>query len=366
MNMKTRFFKAGLLAAAVFGIVACNNSEMETGKTQSKDIFNTAGVGNVSFGVAESVSFTKSQIASDNNKIKHIQLFVFDKSGALIASKGKNFSTTTSATSSLASDTVQITVPLGVAGMRVFALANSESESEQWSSVKDTATLKKCISKLSSNSADCMSAIGDRDGLTFSRDSVYTVSVKRFGVKVILENITTAFVSSVHQGLDFKLEEIFLTNVQSECPYSQVPIDTNAAGWINKRGFVSSDVNDLVAETGLATDLKAGSDVRHYFYCYPNRTVKAADSHDTQGDFTVRRTRLVLKTSLGSETYYYPIDLPGSDTGKLESNKRYTITDLKITGIGVNDPETVLEKGSISCRITIQDWETGEIWSVEY
>lgn len=367
--MKTKIFSALALAAMMLPLASCNNSEMEPGLRDRGEVNLSQDMGSIGIGVAEAVNLTKSTAASENNKINHLKFFIFDASGSLIASADKSFASgsETSATASVKSDTVQVTVPLGVSGMRIFAVANSKAEADQWTSVTDTTTLKACISKLSSNSIDCMAAIGNADGLTFVKDQTYTVMVKRYGSKVILEKVTTAFKSDAHKALDFKLKALYLTNVQPECPYSQVATNADAAKWYNQMKFtsVSAAVDTLIAEKGLDVDIKSGSAAKHYFYCYPNTTVKDGDSHD-KTSFTARRTRLVLETLLGAETYYYPIDLPGSDDGTLESNKTYTITDLKITGIGTQDPEDKLEKGVVACNITIKDWETGESWTVEY
>lgn len=363
--MKRQLITVTAIVAAVLGVCSCNNQEMN--RSDRSGDGNIGNVGSISFAVSETGVATKSTAESNNNKVNHIKLFIFDAGGSLVATADKSFSSPAAVTSTTKSDTVKVTVPLGVSGMRVFAVANSKAESDQWASVKDTATLKACVSKLSSNTIDCMSAIGDIKDQTFAKDSVYTVNVKRYGSKVILDKVTTAFKSDAHKALDFKLKAIYLTNVQPECPYTQVATNAEATKWYNQMKFatVSAAVDTLIAEKGLNVDIKSGSSQKHYFYCYPNTVTKEGDSHD-KTSFTARRTRLVLETLLGTETYYYPIDLPKSDAGTLESNKTYTVTDLKITGIGTQDPEDKLEKGIISCNITISDWETGESWTVEY
>lgn len=364
--MKKKVLAVTAIVAAVLGICSCNNQEMDR-EDKQRPSFEADGFGSVNFAVAENIILTKSTAESNNNKVNHLKFFIFDQSGSLIASADKSFSTPAAVTSSSASDTVKVTVPLGVSGMRVFAVANSKADEAQWATVTDTTTLKACISKLSSNTIDCMAAIGDLKDQTFAKEGVYTVNVKRFGAKVILDKVTTAFKSDAHKSLDFKLKAIYLTNVQPECPYSQVASNAAATSWYNQMTFtsVSTDVDALIAEKDLDVDMKTGISQKHYFYCYPNTINKEGDSHD-KTSFTARRTRLVLETILGTNTYYYPIDLPGSDTGTLENNKTYTITDLKVTGIGTQDPEDKLEKGVIACNITIADWETGESWTVEY
>ena len=118
--------------------------------------------------------------------------------------------------------------------------------------------------------------------------------------------------------------------------------------------------------TFINLDIKNGMSTMRHFYCYPNTTLLADDTHDTTA-FCERRTRLVLATLLGDEVTYYPITLPKNASGALESNKRYIISDVKITGPGVDDPEDPIgERGTVTYNVTILDWETGETWIENY
>ena len=369
MKRKTFSLLAGL-AVSLFSLFSCENSSLETGEAVSI----TPQKGNLSICVSDIV-VTKGVVGAVgdtlNNEINHIQIWVFDSAGKLVTSGGKAFSSHTSATVSSKSDTVKVNgVLYNVDGLKVYALTNSASESSQWDSVSSEDELLACVSDLKDNTVRCMAAIGSKDNLKFSKDTTVTIPVKRFGAQVLLKNVTTAFASTVYASKSFVLTDIFLTNVQPTCSYSQVAANNSVEeNWYNKmklEGKVSGALDSLIAERNLNLDIKGGMTAMHHFYCYPNTTVLADDTHDTD-EFCARRTRLVLATKLGDQVTYYPITLPKSENGTLESNKRYIISDVKITGPGVDDPEDPInERGTITYNVTIQDWETGETWIENY
>ena len=84
---------------------------------------------------------------------------------------------------------------------------------------------------------------------------------------------------------------------------------------------------------------------QHTFYCYPN---KAADSDATS--WSPRRTRLVLKTTLGTDTYYYPVTLP-----ELENNKSYEL-ELTITRPGSDNADMPVSFEDCAFEITVKPW----------
>ena len=47
-------------------------------------------------------------------------------------------------------------------------------------------------------------------------------------------------------------------------------------------------------------------------------------------------------------------------------NTVYQITNMKITGLGTDTPDAVVQKGSLSVSLTVTDWSTGFSTEVEY
>lgn len=358
------------LTVSLAALTSCGKNDLQPAYSD----INVPQFGTLSFCIPDGIA-TKGVVSTDadtlNNEINHIQIWVFDSAGKLVTSGGKAFSSHTSATASSASDTVKVGgVLYNVDGLKVYALTNSAAESSQWASVASEDELLACVSDLKDNTVECMAAIGSKDNLKFSKDTTVTIPVKRFGSQIILKNVTTAFASTAYSNKTFVLTDIFLTNVQPTCPYSQVAAnDSIVENWYDKMKLedkVSDALDSLIAERDLSLDIKNGMSTVHHFYCYPNTTPLADDTHDTTA-FCARRTRLVLATLLGDEVTYYPITLPKSANGTLESNKRYIISDVKITGPGVDDPEDPIgERGTVTYNVTIRDWETGETWSENY
>jgi hypothetical protein len=68
-----------------------------------------------------------------------------------------------------------------------------------------------------------------------------------------------------------------------------------------------------------------------------------------------------VETTLAGKTYYYPVNIPTP-----VANTLYQITNMKITGLGSDSPDKLVEKGTISVSITVTDWSTGFSKEVEY
>ena len=62
-------------------------------------------------------------------------------------------------------------------------------------------------------------------------------------------------------------------------------------------------------------------------------------------------TKLVVEASLDGHTCYYTISLPG-----LQSNKTYTISSLKITRPGSDNPDEEITSGECPFSIEVEDW----------
>ena len=80
-----------------------------------------------------------------------------------------------------------------------------------------------------------------------------------------------------------------------------------------------------------------------YFNAYPN-----LNSADDQ----VADTRLVVEATLDGRKYYYPVTMP-----KMESNKSYEISELKITRPGSDDPDKPIEIVDQDFKITVNPWD---------
>ena len=339
-------FKRGLFMAFVaIASLACskeNPSEQAPQQTQMA----TLEV-NVSDGVAtRATSVSDSQIGTAAGDI---QVLVFNSRGTLLA-YGEN---------AASSSTLSLIIPTGT--VKCYAVVNSL---EDLSGISSESSLLAKTSYLRDNSVTKMEMIGSASKSIASGTNSVSIPVKRFAAKVQIDKITPAFTSPAHKAMQFKLAGIYLVNVNGSCPYTQTSTAGLEGFWYNKMKFVSGECNALISDklsTPAIMQTSAGAvtpySTSHYLYCYPN-PVTADTSSST---WTERYTRLVVETTLGDTTYYYPVNIPSP-----EANTLYQITNMQITGLGSDSPDKTVEKGALSVSITVTDWSTGFSKEVQY
>ena len=168
------------------------------------------------------------------------------------------------------------------------------------------------------------------------------VEVDRIVSKVVLKTVNRAFTSAALAALNFSIDEIFITNVAGDVNYG---LTDNPVDWYNKMDY-SSELAMFTYDAPAASVVNEEAySTQHTFYCYPN---KAADSDATS--WSPRRTRLVLKTTLGTDTYYYPVTLP-----ELENNKSYEL-ELTITRPGSDNADVPVSFEDCAFEITVKPW----------
>ena len=302
---------------------------------------------NVSDGVATRATSVKdSQIGTAAGDI---QVLVFNSAGNLVGF-GEN---------AASSSNISISVPTGT--VKCYAVVNS---SEDLSSVSKESTLTSKVSYLKNNSVTKMEMIGSASKTIASGANSVSIPVKRFAAKVQIDKITPAFTAPAHKAQEFKLTGIYLVNVNGSCPYTLTSTAGSTDYWYNKMKYVSGDCNALISDKfSSPVTLQASADAvtpyttAHYLYCYPNPVTTDSSS----STWSNRYTRLVVETTLGGTTYYYPVNIPTP-----AANTLYQITNMKITGLGSDSPDKLVEKGSLSVSITVTDWSTGFSKEVEY
>ena len=302
---------------------------------------------NVSDGVATRATSVKdSQIGTAAGDI---QVLVFNSAGNLVGF-GEN---------AASSSNISISVPTG--SVKCYAVVNS---SEDLSSVSKESTLTSKVSYLKNNSVTKMEMIGSASKTIASGANSVSIPVKRFAAKVQIDKITPAFTAPAHKAQEFKLTGIYLVNVNGSCPYTLTSTAGSTDYWYNKMKYVSGDCNALISDKlSSPVTLQASADAvtpyttSHYLYCYPNPVTTDSSS----SSWSNRYTRLVVETTLGGTTYYYPVNIPTP-----AANTLYQITNMKITGLGSNSPDKLVEKGSLSVSIPVTAWSTGFSKEVEY
>ena len=302
---------------------------------------------NVSDGVTTRATSVKdSQIGTAAGDI---QVLVFNSAGNLVGF-GEN---------AASSSSISISLPTGA--VKCYAVVNS---SEDLSSVSKESALTSKMSYLKNNSVTKMEMFGSASKTISAGTNSVSIPVKRFAAKVQIDKITPAFTAPAHKAQEFKLTGIYLVNVNGSCPYTQASTAGSSDYWYNKMKYVSGDCDALVSDklsSPVTMQTSAGAvtaySTTHYLYCYPNPVTTDSSS----SSWSNRYTRLVVETTLGGTTYYYPVNIPAP-----AANTMYQITNMKITGLGSDSPDKVVEKGSLSVSITVTDWSTGFSKEVEY
>lgn len=340
-------FKRGLfLAFVAIASLACskeNPSEQAAQKTQ---------MATLEVNVFDGIT-TRATSVNDANigtAERDIQVLVFNSEGDLLA-YGANEDSSTK---------VSLSIPTGT--VECYAVVNSYDD---LSVIATKTVFLKHISHLKDNDPTRMEMLGSITKTVAAGTNSVSIAVKRFASKVQIDKITPAFTAPAHRAMEFKVTGIYLINVNGTCPYTMVPTAASeSTSWYNKRKYVSGDCNHLITDkfsTPVMLQTSAGEvtpySTPHYMYCYPNPVT--TDVSTTT--WSERVSRLVVETTLGGTTYYYSVNIPTP-----QCNTVYQITNMKITGIGTDTPDAVVQKGSLSVSLTVTDWSTGFSKEVEY
>lgn len=257
--------------------------------------------------------------ADDEKKINSLQVFVFNQHGVYetssLASKGE----------------VSITCTAGQ--KRLVALVNSNEETN----VSDYETLADRSVYLEDSDVDDLVMLGDTT-VAVAADKSIDVEVSYLSSKVVLESVKLQLENPLHESLDFAVTSVFLTNVAGDRKYID---DSTPSVWYHEGADLFKTlpfIYDSVSDGALDPDAPDGYVGNHYFYCFPNVS-------DT-------KTRLVIETSIGGETYYYPIILD-----ELLPNNQYSYS-VVLTRLGTDSPDGSLEKGTCGVTVSIKGWTT--------
>ena len=270
-------------------------------------------------------------VAANENQVNNLQVFVF-RGDAL------------DAYASVSNDD-ELTVSCTAGERQVYALVNCPD----LSAISTKTALLATSSLLSGNSSAGFEMIGHQDEVDLPDDSPLTIDVHRLAARVVIKKITRAFTVSSLAAKTFSLAQIFLINVPGDINYGETAAPTL---WLNQRGY-NDDLSYITYDTPAATLANNASySYVHTFFAYPNPTVN--DSESTT--WSPRHTRLVIKASIGSDIYYYPITLP-----VLEANKSYEIEELILTRPGSDSPDKPVSFADCTFQINVTGWTTVDV-----
>ena len=309
--------------AAVFGTMACKKDNVPSMNQGNANVPVDGERTELTVGIATGMTRSTTITAEDEVKVNNLQVFVFR--GDALDAYG------------VADNASSVTVSCTKGDREVYAVVNAPD-------LKDIATktdLLAAKSALTDNDESNFVMFGKTDA-TLPSELPVNVEVDRMVSKVVLKTVNRAFTSAALAALDFSIDEIFITNVAGDVNYG---LTDNPVEWYNKMDY-SSELAMFTHDAPAASVANEEAySTQHTFYCYPN---KAADSD--AASWSPRRTRLVLKTTLGTDTYYYPVTLP-----ELENNKSYEL-ELTITRPGSDNADMPVSFEDCAFEITVKPW----------
>lgn len=318
---KTTALLAALSAALLF-LMSCTKDSVSTVDPSSSEAACPLTVG-----IRGSAATRSTTISADDEvRVSTLQVLVFRPDGALDA-----YGTV--------SDASELTLSCTSGERTVYALVNAPTLSGV-STLRDflaTSTL------LSDNSASAFQMVGSRT-VTLPQAATVTIDVRRLVSRISLRKVTRAFVSPSLSAKSFTVDEVYVINVAGDNTFS---LDAAPSVWYNKRAYGG----EMAAFThdAPAAPLADGSSYTtvHNFFAYPNPT----DVDSSESTWSARHTRLVIKATLGTDTYYYPITLPA-----LEPNRSYEIDNLTITRPGSDDPDVPVSFEDCTFDLNVVGW----------
>ncbi len=321
--MKKGFSFMAAFAAALCTI-ACNKDNAEVDRLQNVPEANDSERTELTVGLSNYATKSTSITTDDEATVNTLQVLVF-RGDALDAYGTIN-------------EASQVTVSCTKGSRTVYALVNAPN----LSGVNTKTKLLAEVSELGNNNGTSFEMIGSTT-VTLPQASAINIDVNRIASKVVVKKITKALTAPALAALDFKIEEIYLTNVAGNINYGMT---ANPTLWYNKMKY-NKEMPELTYDAPAKLVATGSSyDTPHSFYCYPN----AADD-SASAEWGPRRTRLVVKVSIGTDTYYYPITLP-----VLENNKCYEISELKITRPGSDNQDTPVSFQDCTFKINVIPW----------
>ena len=304
-----KFMKHNYLIAAalVIAATACTKQQLNT------EADNLQATAELTVSLPQVI--TRASGETDAN-VKNFQVFIFQDDKLEATSWGPS-----------APQTLKLTK--GV--KKVAVLVNHQK-------INDVSTydeLKARSFDLAANAPNALLMFGE-DTLHLSGNRSDIVDVSRLTARVELQKITNALELEAYKDSVMTLKRVYLINAVGE---RTVAGEYENAKWYNLGKFVSGECNGLLLEEAERQIQSEGSELNYCFYTYPNSGSSSP-------------VRLVAEIAIGSDIWYYPVTIPD-----VLANNRYIVSNLKITRIGVDDPDQKIDYAEGGISIEVKSWE---------
>lgn len=235
----------------------------------------------------------------------------------------------------------------------IYAVVNSSND---FSGVASKTEFLSYFQDLASQSPDCLVMVGKKEMYNISGSGSLTIPVHHFVCRVVLGKVTNKLIPEALSSKEFRVLEMYLTNVPSGHTFG---MEDEPSSWFNMMGYHSGAADallfDAVPAASQVVALNSSYETEHRFYYIPNLQEEDVFS-DT---WSPRHTRLVVKASIGSDVFYYPVTLPVSP-----SNASFEIDNLVIARQGSLREESMLPYAAVTFDTSVSGWnpesESGE------
>jgi len=235
----------------------------------------------------------------------------------------------------------------------IYALVNGAIGATTLKSIDTKEKFLATTTLLQDNEQTNFVMIGSKSE-SISAATQVEVPVSRIVSRIGIGKIKTDFTAPAYKNMEFIVKKIYVLNAvnSTDLGLSQSPTADNFFNF--KRATGQCDAL-LAYKTEFSLENGGSKDVDQYFYTLPNPTTD--DCQDSTN--SARFTRLVIETTLGGTTYYYPISIIGSD-GKLSANQSFMIKSLTITRPGSLSPDEPFEIAASALTLDITSWDSTE------
>ncbi len=222
------------------------------------------------------------------------------------------------------------------------------------SGITSKTGLMAAVANLSDEIVGDMVLLGGKE-LNISVNETAVVPVQHLEERAVIRKITNKLSPEALSGQEFRVLDIYLTNAVGDITLDGLS-RSGSPVWYNKMGFSSADdavvgglLHDAIPEDEQLIALNGSYEKEHRLYMLPN----LQDEDNTTDTWGARRTRLVVKASIGSDIYYYPLTLPVG-----ESNRSFEVDELVIARMGSQREETLLPFTSIIYDISLAEFDS--------
>lgn len=319
LAMKNFFYVLGTALSAALMLSSCNksiDSTIQSGPDKLRFSLDVS-LGGTLGQVETKVTGETATVSAAESKVNSLQVLVFR--GDFLDAYGK-------------SSAANVSVSCTEGSRTVYALVNAPD----LSGVSTLTALKSKVVDLADNSEASFVMVGNKT-VEIPASEAVSIDVERLVSRVVVKSISRDFESPSLASLSFNVDKIYLVNAAGD---AKLDLSGAPAKWYNE-GSDKSQVAALLSDApGTAIANKASYSTAHYFYTMPNPA-------------TSKKTLLVIEATLGTQKYYYPVELPA-----LENNCSYEISKITVKRPGSDSPTDPVSSSSASFTVRVTPWET--------